>query len=139
MATVSLEVYLFFNGNAQEAMEFYKGIFGGELTMQKYSQIPGNTELDMADKLIHADLKGGVIGLMASDYSGEKKGSGNIELSLVGTDDEKLRQVFDALSAGGEVRQPLEKQYWGDVFGSLTDKYGVSWMFNIGKADSENT
>jgi PhnB protein len=55
-----------------------------------------------------------------------------VELSLTGTDDTAMRKMFGDLSEGGQVKMPLEKQFWGDVFGSLQDKYGVDWNMNIG-------
>jgi PhnB protein len=57
-----------------------------------------------------------------------------VELSLGGTDEPRLRAMFDALAEGGTVRMPLAEQFWGDTFGSLTDRFGIHWMMNIGKA-----
>ena len=135
MGNVTLEPYLFFKGNAKEAMELYKGVFGGELTVSKVSDVPPGTptmEGTTPDMVMHASLKGGAVNLMASDSPKASSKSAKVELSLGGTDEAQMRKIFDALAEGGEVKMKLEKQFWGDIFGSLTDKYGVDWMMNIG-------
>lgn len=135
---MQLDVYLFFTGKkCREAMEFYKGIFGGELNMQTYSEMPGEIPTEMQgheDKIMHALLSGGDIRLMASDSTRDTEFEQSfISLSLSGTDEDKLRNAFAKLSEDGKVTMPLEKAPWGDTFGSLTDKYGVEWMVNINK------
>jgi PhnB protein len=132
MASVSLNPYLFFNGNAREAMEFYKGIFGGELNISNFedfnSDVPGMEE--MKGKVMHAMLDGEVK-LMASDSRQASDKMAKVELSISGDDEAKLKSYFEKLSAGGTVKMPLEKQAWGDLYGQLQDKYGVDWMINI--------
>lgn len=132
-----LDVYLFFPGTAREAMEFYKGIFGGELTLQTVGEANPQAE-ENQDKIMHGRLEGGEINLMASDDMGDiPKESARISLSLTGADEDKLRQIFDALAEGGEVKHPLEKQFWGDLFGDLRDKFGISWMVDVMPAKEE--
>jgi PhnB protein len=132
MASVSLNPYLFFNGNAREAMEFYKGIFGGELNISNFedfnSDVPGMEE--MKGKVMHAMLDGEVK-LMASDSRQASDKMAKVELSISGDDEAKLKSYFEKLSAGGTVKMPLEKQAWGDLYGQLQDEYGVDWMINI--------
>jgi PhnB protein len=135
MAKVTVEPYLFFDGNTREAMEFYKSVFGGELTISAIADLPEGTQTMPGSKpedVVHASLKGGAIDLMATDSRTASPKAAKVELSLGGTDEEQMRKIFDALSAGGKVRMPLDKQFWGDIFGSLSDKYGVDWMMNIG-------
>jgi len=135
MGKISLEPYIFFQGNCKEAMEFYKSVFGGELTMQTIAELPKDAPTMPGSKptdVMHASLKGGAVNLMASDSSKASSKAAKVELSLGGIDEVEMRKIFDALSAGGEVRMTLTKQFWGDIFGSLTDKYGVDWMMNIG-------
>jgi PhnB protein len=137
MDGVSLEAYVFFDGNCREAMEFYKGVFGGELKVQTYGEAPGDSPADMKDKVMHASLEGRVK-LMASDKHGsEDLGTGKISLSLVGKDEAALTEMFNALAEGGKVTSPLKKEFWGDTFGMLTDKYSVDWMFNISAAQDQ--
>ena len=134
MSNVNLDVYLFFQGKCAEAMEFYKSIFGGEITLQKFDDVPGMVEKqpELKGKLVHAALRGGEITLMASDSSKpDPEGRQKVSLTLGGTDEARLTEVFTELSAGGSNIDPLQKQFWGDIFGAFTDKYGVNWMINI--------
>jgi PhnB protein len=132
MGKVNLDPYLFFGGNCEEAMNFYKGVFGGELTIQKmdaYPEMP--VEESMKDKIMHAELNNGEIRFFASDSPKASGQSAKVELSLSGDDEKKLRGYWDALTGGGKVKFPLEKAPWGDTYGMLADKYGVDWMVNI--------
>jgi len=137
MENMSLEPYLFFKGNAKEAMEFYKSVFGGELTMSTLGESPKEVLEQMKidesryGEIMHASLKGPV-NLMGSDSQMASDHSAKVELSLGGTGEAQMRQIFDKLAEGGQVRMPLSKQFWGDTFGMLTDKFGVDWMVNIG-------
>ena len=137
MGKILLDPYLFFHGDARQAMEFYKGVFGGKLDVNEYTDkdlqmMPGTPEEKeaMKGKLMHAMLSGDVR-LMASDSTKASDKAAKIELSLSGEDEETLRKYWDGLSQAGKVTMLLEKAPWGDTFGMLTDKYGVSWMVNI--------
>jgi len=135
MDKLRLEPYIFFQGNAKEAMEFYKSVFGGELTMQTISELPKDVPTMPDSKptdVMHASLEGGAVKIMASDSSKASPEAKKVSLSLGGTNEAEMRKIFDALAAGGKVLMPLEKQFWGDIFGSLTDKFGVEWLMNIG-------
>lgn len=131
MTDITLDAYIFFKGNCREAMEFYKSIFGGELTVQTYDDVPGPTPESMEGQLMHAMLEGGEVKLMGSDTAKASSRASKISLSLGGDDEEKLTKIFDQLSKDVDVQYPLKKEFWGDTFGSLTDKYGVDWMVNI--------
>lgn len=132
MSAVAFDVYLFFTGNCREAMEFYREVFGGELTIQTHDEVPGNTMEGMEGKVMHAHLTGGDISLMASDSTRKEAfGESFISLSLGGSDEAKLRSLFTKLSEGGEVTSELKKEFWGDTFGTVKDKFGVDWMVNI--------
>jgi PhnB protein len=137
MSTITINPYLFFAGNCREAMEFYKEIFGGELTVQTYAEVGMNDGPMPADKLMHADLSGGDIKLMGSDTAAASVKAAKVSLSLGGDDEAKLRDIFEKLSEDVTVQYPLKKEFWGDIFGSLTDKFGIEWMVNIAapKAD----
>lgn len=134
MAKISLEPYLFFKGNCREAMEFYKSVFGGELEIMdadpaQMGDMP-NTEW-FKGKVMHSSLKGPV-NLMASDSPQASDKAAKVELSLGGTDEEQMRTIFDKLAEGGKIDTPLAKQFWGDIFGKVTDKFNIDWMMNIG-------
>ncbi len=138
MANIRIEPYLFFSGNCKEAMEFYKNVFGGELAMQTMGEVPKDTPSMPGSKptdIMHARLKGPVT-IMGSDSPKASEKAAKVELSLGGTDETQMREIFDKLAEGGKVNMPLEKQFWGDIFGNLTDKYGVDWMMNIGESMS---
>src|SRR3990167_6299828 len=132
MSDINVEPYLFFKGNAGEAMEFYKSIFGEDVEGMTYnaSNIPAPGGLS-GDSWMHMSLSGGDVNLMASDTTEASEKSAKVSISLGGDDEEKLTRFFNALSEGVEVQYPLKKEFWGDTFGSLTDKYGIEWMVNI--------
>lgn len=132
--TSKLNPYLNFDGNAKDAMEFYKDALGGELTLSTFAQGGMPHEPEQAGKIMHAQLvaENGIT-LMASDLP---KGwpftpGNNVSISLSGDDDAQLRGYWDKLSAGATVGQPLMAAPWGDTFGMLTDKFGIRWMINI--------
>lgn len=140
MANFSVVPYLFFKGNAKEAMEFYKSVFGGELTMSTLGESPKDVLEQMKidesryGEIMHARLKGGGISLMGSDSQSASDHSAKVELSVNGAsaDEAEMKEIFDKLAEGGKLRMPLSKQFWGDTFGMVTDKFGVDWMMNIG-------
>ncbi len=136
MDHTTLNPYLNFGGNAREAMEFYHGIFGGELNIQTFGQAPGmDLPAGYEDKVLHAHLKFGQVIIMASETQpGTQPVVGNnVHLSLNGQDKEVITQWFNALAEGGKVDMPLAEQFWGDTFGMLTDKFVILWMANIEK------
>ena len=128
-----LNPYIGFDGNAREAMEFYKEVFGGELTMNTFGEFGAQGSPD-ADKIMHSQLETDRgFTLMASDTpSGMERTPGdNITISLSGEDGGELRGYWEKLSDGGNVTMPLEKQMWGDEFGMCIDRFGIPWMVNI--------
>ena len=130
-----LNPYLAFDGNAREAMEFYRSVFGGELTVNTFDEF-GNSDPAVAGKIMHAQLETPEgYTLMASDTPPgmELQPGSTITVCLSGTTDGPLREYWEKLSDGATVSVPLEKQMWGDEFGQLTDRYGVAWMVNIGQ------
>ena len=136
--TSQLNPYLSFNGNAREAMEFYRSVFGGELTISTFGEF-GNPDAAVADKVMHAQLETDAgYTLMASDLMPDMPYNPGdaFTVCLSGDDGDRLRQYWEKLSDGGTVRMPLEKQMWGDEFGMCTDRYGVPWMVNIGQPQS---
>ena len=133
MAT-KLNPYLQFEGNAREAMDFYRGVLGGDLTVNTFGEYGAADDPALADKTMHAQLETDRgFTLMASDAApGMQHQPGtNITISLSGEDADELRGYWDGLSNGGTVMMPLEKQMWGDEFGMFADKFGIQWMVNI--------
>jgi PhnB protein len=129
--------YLSFNGKTREAMAFYKECFGGELTLMPVDGSPVADKMppEMKDKILHSMLVSGHIIIMGSDCScgGDYVHGNAVTLSINCTSDEEIQRFFKALSAGGEVTTPLGEQFWGATFGTLTDKFGFSWMLNCEK------
>jgi PhnB protein len=130
---IQLSPYLNFMGNGTEAMKFYHSILGGKLNVQSYGETGQAKNDAQKDFLMHGALVADGITLYASDGNEEHKVTeGNsVHLSLMGDDDAKLTEYFNKLSEGGHVDMPLAKQFWGDTFGQLTDKFGMHWMVNI--------
>jgi len=128
-----LTPYLTFNGKAAEAMKFYHSILGGELTMQTFGESKVARTPEEKDLILHAVLKNEGLTFMASDAmpSRQAKFGDNVHMSISGGDGARLTRIFNGLAKGGKVDMPLAKQFWGDTFGQVTDKYGVHWMINI--------
>jgi PhnB protein len=131
MGKVTLDPYLFFTGNCREAMEFYEKVFGGTLEVQTYDEVPGDTPEGMSGKVMHASLRDGEATLYGSDTTKASARAAKISLCIGGSDEPALSKIFEGLSEGAEVNQPLKKEFWGDTFGGLTDRFGVDWMVNI--------
>jgi PhnB protein len=128
-----LNPYISFDGTAREAMESYKDTFGGELSVNTFGDF-GQAPPGYEDKVMHSQLETpSGFTLMASDNPpGMPFEPGtNISVSLSGDDDGELRGYWDKLAEGGQVTLALEKQMWGDVFGMVTDRFGITWMVNI--------
>jgi PhnB protein len=134
--TVTLNPYIGFNGNAKQAMEFYKTVFGGTLSLTTYGQgMPGSHTPEDQEKIMHGALTGdnGIM-LMAGDSPSDMQqhtpGSA-ISISLSGDDETLLRGYWEKLTQGGKITMPLEKAPWGDTFGMCTDQFGIDWLVNI--------
>jgi len=129
----TLNPYLNFRGNAKEAMKFYQSALGGELTIQTFGDAKMAQTRAEKDLVLHAVLKSGAMTIMASDThpSMKFKVGNNVHMSISGGDKARLTKVFKELAKGGKVDMPLAKQFWGDSFGQLTDKFGIRWMINM--------
>ncbi|WP_037675098.1 VOC family protein [Streptomyces griseus] len=128
-----LNPYLSFDGDARQALELYKEVFGGTLTLNTFGDF-GQPDAPEAHKIMHGMLEtpSGFTLMGADTPPGMEYSPGsNFAVSLSGDDDAELRGWWEKLSAGGSVSVPLDKQMWGDVFGMCTDRYGVPWMVNI--------
>jgi PhnB protein len=130
-----LNPYINFSGNARQAMEFYKRVFGGALTLSTFGEFGAQDSGD-ADKIMHGMLEtdSGFTLMGADTPSGMEHNPGNnIAVSLSGDDADELRGYWENLSDGGTVSISLEKQMWGDEFGACVDQFGIAWMVNIGQ------
>jgi PhnB protein len=130
---MKLTPYIHFAGNAEEALNFYKEVLGGEIVMlSRYGDSPMATDEDYKQKIVHARLLFGNNMIMISDtFKGNDiNTSGNIQLSVEVPDKVQMETIFAKMAAGGKITMPLQDQFWGATFGMLEDKFGVSWMFN---------
>ncbi len=129
-----LNPYISFKDNAKQAMEFYQTVFGGKVETHTFKEFHAAQDPSDEDLVMHSMLTAdnGIV-FMASDTPKhmEYKPGNNMSMSLSGTDDAELSGYFTKLSAGGTVTMPLEKAIWGDKFGMLVDKFGISWLVNI--------
>ncbi|MFI5557164.1 VOC family protein [Streptomyces sp. NPDC051738] len=127
-----LNPYITFAGDARQALEFYKDVFGGTLNLNTYAEF-GQKDTPLADKIMHGMLETpGDFTLMAADTpTDDHRPGNNMSVSLSGDDEAELRGYWEKLSEGASVTVPLEKQMWGDVFGMCTDRFGITWMVNI--------
>ena len=131
-----LSPYLQFRDTARQALEFYHGVLGGDLTLSTFGDM--GVEGQEAHKIMHGMLTTtDEFVLMGSDTPEEMEYTpgGNISISLTGDDAESLRRYFAGLSEGGDVTMPLAVQMWGDEFGMFTDKFGTRWMVNIATSE----
>jgi PhnB protein len=129
-----LNPYIQFDGSAREALEFYKDVFGGELTTNTFKEFGASHGPDDDEKLMHGQLEtpSGFTLMAADTPQGMSYNPGeNIAVSLSGDDGDDLRGYYEKLSDGGKVTVPLEKQMWGDEFGMVTDRFGINWMVNV--------
>ncbi|KAA3609240.1 MAG: VOC family protein [Calditrichaeota bacterium] len=131
-----LTPYLMFNGDCEEAVNFYKECFDGELGyMGRYGDSPMEVPQAQQAKIMHVEFKFWGGSIMASDHMDcagytTKSGDSNIHLSLGFDSIEKMHKTFDLLKRDGTVTMKLQEQFWGDTFGMLTDKFGIKWMFS---------
>ena len=129
---MNLEAYLFFPGNTEEAMRCYQGIFGGDLSITRRGDVDPTAPEDERHLVINAALDNDTFTLRASDREdATNKAQTRVELTVIGTDEAALRKIFDGLAEDGTVKAPLEKMFWGDVFGALVDKFGIGWQVNV--------
>jgi PhnB protein len=130
-----LDTYLFFDGNCAEAMRFYQEALGGKIEgIMKYGDGPQGCAEAAKDRVMHASLLLGDRRLMASDTPGgphPHEGNKGFAVAYNVATKADAQRVFAALGAGGKVLMPLEKTFWTEAFGMLTDRFGIPWMIGV--------
>lgn len=124
--------YVVFQGNCRQAIEFYKAALGAEvLRMQTFGESPMSS-MGPADNVVHCSLRVGSSTIMMSDDPRPEAaaGEGKISLAIGLNDSEQARQLFQNLAEQGSIIMPIQKTYWAEAFGMLTDKFGIKWMIN---------
>ncbi|WP_125776296.1 VOC family protein [Antribacter gilvus] len=139
-----LNPYLSFKDNAREALEFYQSVLGGELDINAFGDMPMegmDTNPDEARLVMHGqlDTPSGLT-LMASDtpsFMEYVAPSSGVTVALTGgpDDHEYIQAAYDKLSDGDTATLPFDLAPWGDYYGQLTDKFGISWMFDVGSTE----
>ncbi len=130
----TLNPYISFNNNTREAMEFYKTVFGGKLTINTFEDFHASQDASEDNLIMHSMLEAdNGITFMASDTPSrmEYRTGTNFTMSLTGDNEAELRSYYEKLLDGGKATMPLQKAVWGDTFGMLVDKFGVAWLVNI--------
>lgn len=139
MAVTDMIPYLFFNGDAAEAVALYQKALGAQvLDLRHYDEMPEGASMDAecappdASRVMHAMLQIDTRVLMISDtpQDSDHSRSPQVEICLNFDDLEDQKRRFEALSEGGEITSELQDVFWGDRFGTLTDRFGIRWMFS---------
>lgn len=137
---VQMNPYLSFRDEARAALTFYASVFGGEPTFSTFAEYQMNRGPEDADKVMHGQLEtsAGFVLMVSDTPSGMEHVRGtafSVSLSGGPAEDAELRGYWDRLAEGAQIGEPLVVAPWGDAFGMLTDRYGVTWMVNIGAGD----
>ena len=135
MAT-QLVPYIFLYGRCEEALEFYKGVFGGSYEMMRVADSPMASQVppDAQNSVMHASFTADGIAFMAADGREVKvvdPDAGNISVALSFDDGARGENIFNALANGGNVGMPIDTAFWGGRFGSVTDKFGTEWLMTL--------
>ena len=136
-----LKPYIMFNGDCEEAVNFYKTCFNGKIAiLRRYGDSPMEIPKTQKNKILHVELQFWGGSILASDQmdseESSKKANSSIQLSLGFEDPLKMEKTFNCLKQDGLVTMELKEQFWGEKFGMLTDKFGIKWMFNCPKKES---
>ncbi|ABF43456.1 Glyoxalase/bleomycin resistance protein/dioxygenase [Candidatus Koribacter versatilis Ellin345] len=128
----AINVYLVFDGNCGEAMEYYHKALGGEIFKMKFSDAPGGAPPGAGDRYVHIAIKNGNVLLMASDnMPGMPFTQGtNYSVCISCDSNDEVDKLFKHLSVGGHVHMPPGEQFWAHRFAGFTDKFGINWMLN---------
>jgi PhnB protein len=134
--TNQLVPYIFLYGRCEEALEFYKSVFGGSYELMRTSDAPFAAEMppEAQNRVMHASFTAGEIVFQTSDGRENKAvdaDAGNVSLSLSFADGARGEQVFNTLAEGGNVSMPIDTAFWGGRFGTLTDKFGTEWLVSL--------
>ena len=136
---MSFNIYLTFDGDCEEAFDYYKSVFGGEFAVkQRFSdgppEIVGVAE-DEKNRIMHVSLPLGDNVLMGSDtaqgHAGLLVKGNNVSISFTPSSRAEADAAFDKLKDGGKETMPMQETFWGSYFGMVTDRYGVQWMINM--------
>lgn len=136
-----IQPYLTFNGNCEAAFNFYKSVFESEFTyIGRFNEMPPNEgkpiSPEQGNLIMHVSLPIGensvLMGSDTSEHFGPSVTNGsNFSLSINAKSEEEAKKLFDALAKEGQITMPLDKTFWGALFGMLIDSFGIQWMVNF--------
>ena len=133
-AVTQINPYLTFDGNCEEAINFYQSILGGETDFKRFGEGPPGMPVaeGQENKIMHVHFTFDGCVLMASDSGGmhEVTQGNNFHLSVDLHDKARAEKVFNDFGSEGTITMPFQEVFWGGSFGSVTDKFGVNWMIN---------
>ena len=141
----AINVYLTFNGNTEEAFNFYKSVFGGDFAyLGRFKDMPADMPTDEncpppseeeGNRIMHVSLpiskETVLMGSDSSSMSGDVTFGNNFSISINTESRDEADRIFMGLSAGGKVIMPMDKTFWGAYFGMFADKFGINWMVNF--------
>jgi PhnB protein len=137
-----VNIYLTFNGNCEQAFNFYKSVFGGEFPyIGRFKDMPPPQDGGLAmpdehgNRIMHVSLPiSKETALMGSDTGGEwaadYKPGNNFSISITADSKEEADRIFNALAKGGKITMPMQDTFWGSYFGTLADQFGINWMMS---------
>jgi PhnB protein len=131
-----MQPYIFLYGRCEEALEFYKSVFGGTYELMRVGDTPVASEMPpgSGNRVMHASFTADGVQFQASDGQDDKAvdtDAGNISLSLAADSGAEGERLFSALAVGGKVGMPIDKAFWGGRFGIVTDRFGTEWMVSL--------
>jgi PhnB protein len=134
----TINPYLTFNGNCEQAFNFYKSVFGGEFPyVGRFSEMPPQEGFEipeeMKNQIMHISLPISEETILMGSDAGEDWGpknvvGNNISISISTSSKEEADRLFEKLSEGGQVTMPIESTFWGDYFGMCIDQFDINWM-----------
>lgn len=137
---MAIDIYLNFNGNCREVVEFYADVFGLKAPqIMTFGDVPPDPNHPVPEEaktlVMHTRLNISGSNVMFSDtFPGMSVTQGdNFSLSLVTKNREEIQSAYDKLKVGGKVKMELQKTFWTELYGSLVDKFGIEWQFNLGE------
>lgn len=127
--------YLNFSGNCEEAFRFYQSVFGGELSISRFSEMPADDSSQVdGDLILHVALPLGdgqvLMGSDRPDAMGPTTTGDDVQVSISPASSGEGRRIFDGLAEGGTVVMPYQATFWGADYGALVDRFGIHWMVN---------
>ncbi|MEX0662643.1 MAG: VOC family protein [Balneolaceae bacterium] len=138
----TINPYLNFQGNTEEAFNFYQSIFGGDFIggISRFKDTPEGDQLPKPEqnKVMHIGLPFGnsnmIMATDALESMNQKVNQGNnVYLCISADSRQQADKFFNGLSVSGEIEMEMQDMFWGDYFGMLTDKFGIKWMVSFDK------